>query len=366
MKMEDPGVIRLTPGFFYRDAEPVRPGRGWRVRRFVSFCILVSVCGFGAVSCGDGKDVTRETTIERLFEKNKVTIAITDSGLGGLSITADVVRKMESHKIFGEADIIFYNALFSNEGGYNSLADRREKIRVFDRALKGLKDNYEPDVIIIGCNTLSVIYEDTEFAKRARMPVVGIVETGVDLMARNLDAVPGSKAIVFGTQTTIDEEAHKAGLIEAGISGERIIAQACPDLTEYIEKGYDSEETGMLIAAYVDEALEGIGKPPGAFFASLNCTHYGYSMELWKDAFETAGAPPLSILNPNEELVDFLFPPRLAGRNEKSKITVRVVSKVEIERDRLESIAGFIRGISPRTAEALLAYELKEDLFQRD
>ncbi len=366
MKMEDPGVICLTPGFFYRDAEPVRPGRGWRVRRFVSFLILISVCGAGGVSCGGERNVTRETMLEQLFDKGKVTIAITDSGLGGLSITADVVRKMETHKIFGEADIIFYNALFSNEGGYNSLADRREKIRIFDRALEGLEDTYDPDVIVIGCNTLSVIYEETEFAKRARIPVVGIVETGVDLIARNLNAVPGSKAIIFGTQTTIEEGVHASKLMESRISGERIIGQACPDLTEYIEKGYDSEETGMLIAAYVDEALGKMGEVPGPFFVSLNCTHFGYSTELWKDAFETAGAPPLAILNPNEELVDFLFPRRLTGRNETSKITVRVVSKVEIEKARLESIAGFIRGISPRTAEALLTYELKEDLFQRD
>jgi glutamate racemase len=336
------------------------------MRCFVAVLVVLSAICAGGVSCGDEKDVAREAMLERLFDKKKVTIAITDSGLGGLSITADVVRKMETHKIFRESDIIFYNALFSNEGGYNSLADRREKIRIFDRALKGLKDNYEPDVIIIGCNTLSAIYEETDFAKRARIPVVGIVETGVDLMARNLDAVPGSKVIIFGTQTTIEEGVHASKLMESGVSGERIIGQACPDLTEYIEKGYDSEETGMLIAAYVDEALEKTGKVPGAFFASLNCTHYGYSMGLWKDAFETAGAPPLAILNPNEELVDFLFPPRLTGRNEESKITVRVVSKVEIEKDRLESIAGFIRGISPRTAEALLTYELKEDLFQRD
>jgi glutamate racemase len=333
------------------------------MRRFVTLFILISSCCAGGVSCGDEKDLTRETMLERLFDREKVTIAIIDSGLGGLCITADAARKMETHKVFREADIIFYNALFSKEGGYNSLTDRHEKIRIFDRALECLEEKYDPHVIIIGCNTLSAIYDETDFAKRASMPVVGIIETGVDLIARNLDAVPGSKVIIFGTQTTIEEGIHTSSLLEAGVSGERIIAQACPDLTEYIEKGYDSEETGMLIAAYVDEALEEMGKPSGAFFASLNCTHYGYSMALWKDAFETLGVTPLAILNPNEELLHFLFPQRLTGRNEKSKITVRVVSKVEIEKDRLESIAGFIRGISPQTAEALLGYELKEDLF---
>ena len=334
------------------------------MRRLVSLVILFSVCCAGSLSCGSEGNVTSETLVERFFDKKRVTIAITDSGLGGLWIAADAVRKMEMHKIFEEADIVFYNALFSKEGGYNSLGDRHEKIRIFDRALKGLEDNYDPDLIIIGCNTLSAIYGETDFAKRALMPVIGIVESGVDLIARNLNTVPGARVIIFGTQTTIEEGIHALKLTETGISPERIIAQACPDLTEYIEKGYDSAETGMLIAAYVDEALEKMGNPPGPFFVSLNCTHYGYSMKLWEDAFKTLGAQPLAILNPNEELLRFLFPRAPAERNEEPKITVRVVSKVEIERDRLESISGFIRRISPQTAEALLGYELREDLFE--
>ncbi len=340
----------------------------WRqlVKKIIAVLILISACCAGAISCRDAKDIAGETRLERLFDKKRATIAITDSGLGGLSIAAAAVQRMESEKIFEEAEIIFYNALFSNKGGYNSLPDRREKIRIFDIALTGLNDCCHPDVIIIGCNTLSTIYGETDFSKRVRVPVIGIVETGADLIARNLDSVPGSKAIIFGTQTTIEEGSHASRLAESGISRGRIISQACPDLTEYIEKGYDGADTEMLINVYVDEALEKMGTPPGAFFASLNCTHYGYSMKLWEAAFTALGAPPLAILNPNEELLNVLFPRRLSGRNKESKVTVRVLSKVKIEKDRLESIAGFIREFSPQTAGALLGYELREDLFNVD
>jgi len=339
------------------------------MKRLIAALILVSACCAPCLSCRDRHiaarmpEASRTSELDGLFGKKRVTIAITDSGLGGLSIAADAVRRMESERTFEEADIIFYNALFSKEGGYNSLADRREKIRIFDHALSGLEACCHPDAIVIGCNTLSTIYGETDFAKTTRIPVIGIVETGVDLIARNLEAVPRSRAIIFGTRTTIEEGTHVSKLAEAGIPGERIVVQACPDLTEYIERAPDGADTGMLISVYVDEALGKLGKPPGPFFASLNCTHYGYSMKLWEDAFAALGASPLAILNPNEELLNALFPPQLRGRYGKSKVTVRVVSKVEIDRDRLDSIAGSIRNISPKTAEALLGYELKEDLF---
>lgn len=336
------------------------------MRRLASLLILLSACCAGGSSCGGDGNAGPEATLARIFDNERITIVVTDSGLGGVSIAADAVQRMESERTFAEAEIIFYNALFSNESGYNSLPDRRDKIRIFDRALRGLEETCHPDVIIIGCNTLSTIYGETDFAKSTRIPVIGIVEAGTDLLARHLDAVPGSKAIVFGTRTTIEEGSHASMLIEAGISGDRIIVQACPDLTEYIEKGYDGADTEMLISVYVDEALEKMGKPPGPFFASLNCTHYGYSMKLWEDAFAALGAAPLAILNPNVELLHALFPQRQSGRYEESRVTVRVVSKVEISGDRLASIAGLIKNISPRTAEALLGYELKEDLFSVD
>jgi len=301
-----------------------------------------------------------------LFDSDDIRIAITDSGLGGVSIAAETARRMASTGIFRKAEIIFYNALFSNEGGYNSLPDRRDKIRIFDLALKGLRDNFNPDIIIIGCNTLSVIYGETDFARNAGIPVVGIVETGVDLIARNLDSVPGSTAILFGTPTTIEEGLHESMLQKRGFTGERIIGQACPDLTEYIELGYNSAETEMLIAAYVDEALGKMGNHPEPFFASLNCTHFGYSIGLWEKAFESFGASPLAILDPNKELLHFLFPRQMEKRYDKSEISVKVVSKVEIDKTRLVSIAGFIQEISPETARALLGYEHREDLFHVD
>jgi glutamate racemase len=317
-------------------------------------------------SCAGGSRVSNsETTkLSAFFEKERVTIAFTDSGLGGLSIMAHAVRRMEESKTFGGVDFVFFNALFSNEGGYNSLESREEKVRIFSSALSALEERYSPDLIIIGCNTLSVLYDQTEFARSAGIPVVGIVEVGVDMIAAALRSNPGSKVVIFGTQTTVDEGVHEARLAEAGISADRIITQACPGLIEYIETGYESMETEMLISAYVEEAVQRAGGSGTPLVASLNCTHYGYSMELWKAGFSAAGAAPLAVLNPNEVLIDFLFPGRLLNRYPASEISVRAVSMVEIAKGKTESIGEYLEGISPRTAEALRRYERRDGLFE--
>jgi len=304
-----------------------------------------------------------DLNLETFFQKHRVTIAVTDSGLGGLSVMAEAVRRMKEAGEFERVDFVFYNALFSTEGGYNSLRTREEKIQVFNSALGSLDKKFHPDLILIGCNTLSALYEDTPFSKRTRIPVVGIVEPGVALIAESLSSKPGSMAIIFGTPTTIAEGSHKSGLVTLGVSPSRIIEVACPELEMYIERDFAGDDTEMIISACVDEALAKLPKPAPPLYASLNCTHFGYSLPLWEKAFREAGVQPEAILNPNFRLTDVLFRPEFLGRYSKTQVAVRVVSMVEISRQKIESLGKWLSAFSPETAEALGHYQLDPSLF---
>jgi glutamate racemase len=306
----------------------------------------------------------QDEKLDEFFLKNEVTVAVIDSGLGGLSIMADAVERMRESKIFQKVNFVFFNALFSKEGGFNSLKTRKEKIQILDSALKSLEENYNPDLILIGCNTLSVIYEDTSFSEEASIPVVGIVEAGVDLIAQKLETSPESKVILFATHTTISEETHKKKLEEKGIPSQRIIVQACPELVNYIEKGYASDETEMLISAYVAEALHKMKDTQSPLYVSLNCTHYGYSLDLWEEAFWSSKVKPLGFLNPNSKMLDFLFESQEQNRFDGTEISIRVVSMVEIGKEKIESIGKRLGETSPQTRDALSYYELKPNLFK--
>lgn len=297
------------------------------------------------------------------FEKARVTIAVTDSGMGGMGILSEAAARMEKAGIFERVDFVFFNALFSNEGGYNALPSTGEKVRVFDNALGALVREVRPDLILIGCNTLSVIYPQTAFAGKTDIPVLGIVEAGTALMAEALRRAPGSSLIIFGTPTTIGEAAYQKGLAALGFEEGRVTAQSCPDLETFIEKDPSSDETALLIAGYAAEAASRLADLSAPFAVSLNCTHYGLSLGAWEEAFAAEGDRFLGILNPNSRMLDPLFSPEKRGRHVRTEVAVRVLSMVEISAEKIAAVGRVLEKTSPAAARALADYELKPGLF---
>ena len=338
-----------------------------KVRKILSLSIVflgLPVSLFLSLSLGGTKGSGSILPLSSFFQKKAVTVAVTDSGLGGLSVVAEAVRKMKEALIFERADFIFFNALFSNEGGYNSLKTREEKIRVFSSALESLDRNFHPDIILIGCNTLSTLYEDTLYSRQTKIPVIPIVRAGVELIAQSLQEHPEASVIIFGTPTTISEGTYPRELEKQGFAAERIHTQSCPELHSFIENDPRADETGMLISGFVSEAVQNIRPPLPPLLVSLNCTHYGYSLSFWEKALEEAGITPLAILNPNPRPTDVLFEPKFMGRYQKTEVTARVVSMVEISRQKIDSLATWLERVSPETAEALRRYEHQPSLFE--
>ncbi|MGA9574658.1 MAG: aspartate/glutamate racemase family protein [Lysobacterales bacterium] len=299
-----------------------------------------------------------------LLEKENITIVVADSGLGGLSVVADAAEKFSRNPVFKQVNLVFFNALFSDQGGYNSLQSREEKLEVFSNALQSMQDRYNPDIILVACNTLSVLIPDTGFVRSASVPVVGIVGDGVEQIAEQLRGKPGARNIIFATQTTVDEGAHKSGLLALGFSDDQVMTQSCPQLTLYIEQGFDSMDTELLIDAYVDEALSSMPEADGPLSVSFNCTHFGYAMDFWKRAFETRGVEVAAYLNPNTRLVDFLLPADRLQRFPASAVTVKVVSMTAIPAQIQDSIGRWLHAVSPVTETALHNFELVPDLIK--
>lgn len=315
-------------------------------------------------SCAENPTFAREDSFLNFFRRNEVTIAITDSGLGGLSILADAVERTKNWKSFQKVNFIYFNALFSNQGGYNTLETHKEKVSIFDSALNSLEDRCNPDLILLACNTLSIIYDDTSFSKQTKTPVKGIIDTGVNVAYDALKAHPESKIILFATQTTVAQNSHKNQLLKKGFLPERIVYQACPELARYIEADYKGDKTDMLIFAYVDEALQKISDRSAKLLVSLNCTHYGYSIDLWKNAFLCLGVEPVAFLNSNSKMNDFLFRSQYQNRFQNTDTSVRIVSMVKISKKKIQSLGTFFQPFSSQTVEALQEYEWEEDLFE--
>ncbi len=318
--------------------------------------LILLICSERATNAQENFD------LGSLYQKQGITIVITDSGLGGLSVMVDIAKKMKALRCFEKVDLIFVNALFDAYTGYNSLKTKEEKINILNNVLTGIEEHYHPDVILIACNTLSVIYKEADFIKKSKTPVIGIVEPGVQMIREKMEEDTTSKVIIFGTETTIEENSHKKALVDMNIAEERIITKACPQLQSYIEQNPSGEETEMLISVYLNEALEEMNRNDVKVYLSLNCSHFGYSEDLWEKAMQNSPYHSGGILNPNYIMGDILLSSKYKNRFADTKISFLVVSKTELLN--VAPMVNIFREDAPALAEALKNYVVVPLLFK--
>jgi len=290
-------------------------------------------------------------------------ILITDSGVGGLSVCAYVERFVRTHGFNEPVRLTFANAAPENDYGYNAMPSREVKLRTFDRFLSNVTERYAPDFIYVACNTLSVLLPDTPYFHKAVIPVKGIVETGAELLVRELEADPRAAAMIFGTQTTIDAGAYPRLLEARGVEASRIISQACPGLADTISEDREGVRTRSEIVRWVGAAIEKMQRTDRPVVACLACTHYGYRKDFFAGALADAGASA-RVVNPNERAVDDLFGRRLdAGAGMSREVAVEFVTRYAIPQATVEALTWFLSDISPRTVAAMKSFVHLPDLF---
>lgn len=298
-----------------------------------------------------------------LDARDEWRVVITDSGLGGLSICAGLARRLRGPARSRPVRLTYVNAWPEPGRGYNDLPDAGARAAVFDRALAAMTA-FRPGLILIACNTLSVVYEATAFSRAPAAPVAGIIDAGVDLFAEALGRKPDASLALFGTRTTIGSGEHVRRLALRGIGAGRVLPVACHGLAGAIDKDPGAPELASLVDECVGRALR--GRPPGGpLFAGLACTHYGYVADLFRASFARHNGAGTGILDPNRSLVDSLVPagtgPEPGG--EQPALHVEVVSKVELPLAQRQAVAERLRPDSARTALALLDYSFRPELF---
>jgi glutamate racemase len=286
-------------------------------------------------------------------------ILITDSGVGGLSVCAYAERFVRSHGFGEPVRLTFANAAPENDYGYNSMPSREMKLQTFDRFLRSVTGRYAPDMIYVACNTLSVLLPDTPYFHEALIPVKGIVETGAELLWRELEADPRAAAMIFGTQTTIDAGAYPRLLQARGVAESRITSQACPGLADTISEDREGARTRLEIVRWVAAAIGKMPRTDMPVVACLACTHYGYRKDFFADALADAGIRA-RVIDPNERAVDDLFGMR-SGTNRQ--VDVEFVTRYAIPETTIEALSWFLSEISPRTVDAMKNFVHLPDLF---
>ena len=287
-----------------------------------------------------------------------MTIVVTDSGIGGYSVAAEFYARLKARAQW--ARIIFFNALFDENSGYNRLKTLAEKTEKFDAALRGMA-RLTPDAICIACNTLSVIYPQTAFAQAAPMPVIGIVEVGVDALLRRMAGVSQSYVVLFATPTTIQQREHARRLRQIRTDAQ-LVEQPCPELIKAIEDG-NLQEIEARICEYVEAAVKQIPSGITTAFVGLFCTHFGYFQDSFQRMFQEFGINA-NIVNPNSALVENVQE-TLSERIQQHErsVTIECVSKTPISVEAINTLAPLLRVYGDEAVAALRAYHHDSELF---
>ena len=305
-----------------------------------------------------------DAQIAKLFGRDSLTIVITDSGLGGLSVCADLEAYLGSLKSIGRVRLVFVNALPDAASPYNAMADKVRQLRVFDDALDGMKRWYHPDAILIACNTLSALYPETSTASKKDIPVVSIIDVGSKMIADRAKKSGSSQFLILGTPTTISSGIYVKQLGALGIPQDRILSQSCRLLETEIQADPTSDVVSSLVEMYVDEAMEKIDtKRVGKISVGLCCSHYGYSADAFSQALKQKVGDRFELLNPNKAMVALFVVASRVRPGKPTKTSVAVVSRVPFTEQEIQSIAGTLNKTSRKTANALRHYQRKEDLF---
>lgn len=305
------------------------------------------------------------TVTEKIELPANPTVVVTDSGLGGISVLADLEKQITEKNVFGSAKLIFFNAHAAEGSGYNSMKTTDEKVDVFDNALRSMLEKFNPDIILIACNTLSVIADKTRTYRKTDIPILGIVEFGTEMIFKSLSENDDSVVIVYGTPTTIESDAYRSSLISRGIDGNRIINQPCFLLETEIQKNAAGEQTEQMIDKFTSQAFEKFlltGKKNTKCFGAFCCTHYGYSEKFFMNSLGKRFKESLT-LNPNKLMSDYIISLG-KSKNIKTNISVEVYSRVQIHEEEIDSIGKIIENTAPLTRRALSAYNFDPDLFE--
>lgn len=288
-------------------------------------------------------------------------IGISDSGLGGLSVLADVEASLQQAPQSGELELLYLNAAPEDEYAYNSMPTRQEKLDTFDRFLDSIANRYAPDFLYLACNTLSILYPDTHFAAHSPFPVLGIVDTGVQRMVQAWRKDPQLSFIIFATETTIGEGTYDQRLREFGVPPHHIVGQVCHGLADAISNDFSGLQAMDLLGEYIPSALEKFEAPPKHVAAYLGCTHYAYQAELFRKGLK-AHVDSVRLINPNplarETILASLGEGVLATRP-----SVEFITRYPIPEAELNSLSQYLGEQAPDTLKAFQNYTLVPDLF---
>ncbi|MDO8683211.1 MAG: glutamate racemase [Armatimonadota bacterium] len=212
---------------------------------------------------------------------NPSPIGVFDSGLGGLTVAAQILKKLPNEPIIYLADTAHVPY------GERPL----EEIQGFALDITRFLRSLGCKMVVMACNMSSAVALHPAKEAFTDIPVLGVIEPGVRAAVR----LAGDRPIgVMATTGTVSSHAYSKA-IHAASPDIDVYEQACPAFVPLVESGkQDSPQAYSAAREYAQILLDGnVGT------IILGCTHYPF---LFPAIAEAAG-PAVTLVDPAEETV---------------------------------------------------------------
>lgn len=218
---------------------------------------------------------------------HRAAIGIFDSGIGGLTVAAEIARRLPHE------DLVYLGDTARLPYGTKSAAT---VIRYSERAVDLLL-RYPIKAVVVACNTASA-HALTSLRQHTDLPVLGVIEPG----ARSAVATGKKTIAVAATEATIRSGAYQRAL--TGLDPEvKILAAPWPLCVPLAEEGWiDHAVTRLTLKTYLEPFVR-----DGAEALVLGCTHYPVFKPLIRKILdEDLGGGELALVDSAEAVTDEL------------------------------------------------------------
>jgi len=210
---------------------------------------------------------------------NHNPIAVFDSGLGGLTVVRQLMRRLPNESIvyFGDTARVPYG-----------IKSAETITRFVEEDIEFLQ-RFEPKLIIAACNTASAAALP-RLTGRCGVPLCGVLEPGAAAAVRK---TRNGRVGVIGTEATIASGSYTVSITRLNPTIQ-VFTQACPLLVPIVEEGRSSASAVVLMV--LAEYLEPLKKARVDTIV-LGCTHY----PLLKGAIREVMGPGVQIVDSARE-----------------------------------------------------------------
>ena len=304
-----------------------------------------------------------------------MNIVITDSGLGGLSVCAQLIHLLRNYSVPVNSDppsydikITYVNAVPSNDLGYNKMSGKQEQIETFEKIISNTVRLISPDNIFVACGTLSVLLNQISPLGDESVKIEGIVSIGIQLLVDNMINIPKAKAIIMATPSTVRNNSFQTVLVNNGIAKNQIVAQSCPNLANEISNDPEGTKVGKSIQYWVKKSLQQLqGKTTDHLILFLGCTHYSYHENMFKMAFINEGFSKLTVLNPKyaaaEKLKNYVLSEQSINSVLKNCFSINFLTPYIIPEQEIITLNKLLTPISTETSRALINAQIVPELL---